>query len=846
MRNRLIKKSVLAGAISALLLSSAGYVSAADLSIEEVVIMGTKRATSQQDLGVAVTTLTAKQIENTFTANVTALTELAPNVTLTKQTGFNAIAGGIRGTGNISILVTTDPSVGLTVDDFAINHIQSQFVELFDVEQIEVFRGPQGTLFGKNTSSGAINIQTKKPIMNELSGTVQASMGQYSSNDSNTSKLNFAINVPLIDDTLSARLAIIKEESDGYYSNSKPAQGDPTAVVSALAEGDNAAAYPGGFKGYGLVGNGADIGGIDVLAAKLKFLWTPSENYEALLTFEYVDDSSDAPAAVNDTPDGESYAYPFFGFVGNGQAGLSDPFSTGQSSTANAAIDIPGGHQVDVEGIYLTQTFTGDNFSIKSITGQRDSEEILASTYTGEAWTSLYDASRNSKRDMFQQELRFVSEFDGPLNFVAGAAYYEDDVDFVVYAALGMYEFFAAGNFYNTALDVQRTTQERESMAFYIDGTFELSDRTTISAGFRNTEDEKTFSRFQYGTVDNPIGSTIQLSEFTSPFGNPLPDSAYGTRIADGFGQDAKTAREPFDTTQTWKADTWRFLVEHNISDDIMVYGSISKGFVSGGFAETCGSVLSCGSYSPEESESTEIGIKGDFYDGRLRMNAALFSVDYDALIRSQVVTVEDAAGNTFQETKIVNNGSSTAEGLELEATWLPNDNFRVDFNLGYLNHDYNKYGMLPQAELGGVGSAAAAAANLDLSSLDVPFSPELNYGIGATYDQSLANGSSVTYNLNAHYQDSYETMPFPANGQGLDASGNFILKQKANTNGEERTIVNGSITYQADDNLSLTVYGKNLTDDVHRINGNAVATLWVFTQYGAPRELGFKVAHDF
>jgi iron complex outermembrane receptor protein len=384
-------------------------------------------------------------------------------------------------------------------------------------------------------------------------------------------------------------------------------------------------------------------------------------------------------------------------------------------------------------------------------------------------------------------------------------------------------------------------------MAFYIDGTFELSDKTTISAGFRNTEDEKTFSRFQYGTAANPIGSTIQLSEFTSPFGNPLPESAYGTRIADGFGQDTKTAREPFDTTQTWKADTWRFLVEHNISDDIMVYGSISKGFVSGGFAETCGSVLSCGSYSPEESESTEIGIKGDFYDGRLRMNAALFSVDYDALIRSQVVTVTDAAGKEFQETMIVNNGSSKAQGLELEATWLPNDNFRLDFNLGYLDHEYEEYNLFDMAGLGApAGSAAEARTVLDLSSLEVPFSPELNYGIAATYDQSLANGSSVTYNLNAHYQDSYETMPFPANGQGLDASGNFILKQKANTNGEERTIVNGSITYQADDNLSLTVYGKNLTDDVHRINGNAVATLWVFTQYGAPRELGFKVAYDF
>ena len=134
----LIKKIISNSSIVAITCSLIALpVVAADLSIEEVIVTGTKRATSQQDLGMAVTTLTATQIENTFTNNVTALTELAPNVTITKQTGFNAIAGGIRGTGNISILVTTDPSVGLTVDEFAINHVQSQFVELFDVEQID-------------------------------------------------------------------------------------------------------------------------------------------------------------------------------------------------------------------------------------------------------------------------------------------------------------------------------------------------------------------------------------------------------------------------------------------------------------------------------------------------------------------------------------------------------------------------------------------------------------------------------------------------------------------------------------------------------------------------------------
>jgi iron complex outermembrane receptor protein len=207
-----------------LLTVTASYIAAADLSIEEVVVTGTKRDTAQQDLGVAVTTLTANQISNTFAAQLDALTELAPNVTLTKQTGFNAVAGGIRGTGNISILVTDDAAVGVVVDEFALNHVQSQFVELFDVEQVEIFRGPQGTTFGKNTSAGAINITTKKPIMNEFAGSVEATMSEFASNKSKGSKLNLALNVPLIEDTLAARLAIIKDQTDGFYSNSKPAK----------------------------------------------------------------------------------------------------------------------------------------------------------------------------------------------------------------------------------------------------------------------------------------------------------------------------------------------------------------------------------------------------------------------------------------------------------------------------------------------------------------------------------------------------------------------------------------------------------------------------------------------
>ena len=173
-------------------------VTTSSLALEEIVVTGTKRAVAQQELGLSVSTLTETQIENSFITDVTAVTELAPNVNILQQNGFNAVGGGIRGTGFISILVTKDPSVGVTVDDFAFNHVQSQFVELFDVEQVEVFRGPAGTLFGKNTTGGAINITTKKPQLGEFFGEVDAQYGQYDSNDGDITKISLGLNIPCL------------------------------------------------------------------------------------------------------------------------------------------------------------------------------------------------------------------------------------------------------------------------------------------------------------------------------------------------------------------------------------------------------------------------------------------------------------------------------------------------------------------------------------------------------------------------------------------------------------------------------------------------------------------------
>lgn len=796
-------------------------VSAADLAIEEILVTGTKRLVSQQDLPIAVSTITSTQIENTFTTDITALTQLAPNVNMIRQVGFNAVGGGMRGTGFVSILVTKDPSVGVTVDDFAFNHVQSQFVELFDIEQVEVFRGPQGTLFGKNTTGGAIAFTTKKPILGEFTADVEGSYGQFASNDSNSEKLSAAVNIP-ISDTLAARLAVIKDKSDGYYSNSKKSLGPPLCLGCADEAETDLATSDLPFEG-----DGGDIGGKDVLAAKLKFYWEPSDFYNAHLTFEYLKDRSDTVPAANETPLDEGYLFPVLGFPGNAARGNNDPFNTGQSTTVNSIIDIDGGHQVDADGIYLTQTFNFDQFSLTSISGIRTQDEILPSTYTGEAYTTLFDASRNTEREQIQQEIRLTTEFDGSFNFVAGAAYHEDDLEFVVFQALGFVGLLPpfAGDFFFNNYVVEATTQDRESLAFYLDGSFDISDATTLTAGIRHTKDEKDFHRLT-------SGPTISTAEYTGPFNNPIPESAFGLNISD---------------SGTFTANTFRVVLDHRLNEEYLAYTSFSTGFVAGGFSETCGSILSCSPYDDEENKSLEFGLKADLLDGDLRLNTAVFYTEYTNLQRDQVLPADSASG---QETVSVNEGDTTAYGLELELTYLPTDNLRIDFNFGWLDHSYDDYSPgIDKATFGipFVAGVDPSFQNLDLSDLAPPFSPEINAGLRLTYNQPLDGGSSMTYSVNAHYQDEAESQPFPAFSQGVDGASNPIVKPKSFTQMEERTLVDAYIGWRdADDVFGVTLYGKNLADEKWREAANAVGQLWNFSTYAPPRELGVRVQYNF
>jgi iron complex outermembrane receptor protein len=861
-------------AIAAMFLGTAPVTYAEEGSsryLEEIIVTGTKRATGQQDTPIAVSTLTADQIANTFVNDVRAVADLAPNVLLTKQPGFNALSGGIRGTGSTSILVLQDTSVGITIDDFVISSVQSQFVELFDVEQVEVYRGPQGTLFGKNSTGGVIAITSKRPSLDEFGGDLEVTFGQFDAYGGNTdvAKIAAAVDLPLIEGKLGFRFAGVYDTYEGYYKNDKDTATFPNQIPWFDILGVPAdAPLPDIISGPAR-GNGDPLDGKNVLAWKAKLLWQPTDNYEAFFTWEYLRDDSDSVANVHESPAGEGFLHPIFGFPAIGDIPGQSPYSTASTSTFGDE------HTVDSDGFYLTQTLDLESVELKLIAGWRETEETLASNYTGDFFP-LFDASRNLEREQAQVEFRAVTNLDGPINFVGGAVYFSDDVSFRSIASQGFSGFFLEPHpETGTLLDpngvvnydtdwitdpaTNNRDQQRKSFAVYLDGTFDLSDRLSVTGGVRWTKDDKDFQALSGGgapcnqytrPIDSrPLDPSLPFDAVTNcldiqstrlsrggitldqynPRDNPLPDEQFALNL---------------DLNEKWDEVSWRVVVDYQVNDDQLLYGSVATGYISGGYTETCSTLVTCVPYDAETNINYEIGYKADFMDKTLRFNTAVFYTDFDDIQRNQVVPYTNSAGTPAQETLTVNAGKSEVYGIEMEATWLPTDRLTLRGSLGILEAKYKKFEFDPQPNNPDTGI-------VDFSGLDIPFASPLQINFDATYEIPLSTGGSIALNGNVNFQDEAETSPFDSlaagGGSFLAPRDEVVVRQPTNTQIEKRTLVNASVTWRdANERYYVTAYGRNLTNEVKRVGANSVAFLWNFTVYGPPREFGVRVGVNF
>ncbi len=784
--------------------------------LEEIVVTAERRESNLQSTPIAVTALGENLIKQESPRTIADLAMYVPNFSANKINGFNAASFAMRGVGNTDIIVYNEAPVAVLVDDFVMPSVQTQLLDAFDVQQVEVLRGPQGTLFGKNTTGGAVVVRTKAPKLNEESFEAQGQFGSFSAVNAQA-----AINIPIVSDRLAARIVVSSEKEDGWIHNSG------TNTIPAYT----------GFGGT-YTGDGNAYGGTDVFTGRAKLLWQITDDLKTQATYEMVRDRSQAPIAVNETPSNIDPATgkPYYVFTQLGLPGYQggDPFYHGGTSNRDKyLIDMPSGHTVDVDGMYLNTDWKLAPGTVTWVQGYRSQDSSLPSNYTGVVGPlSVFDANRSDRRKTWQEEVRFASNQEGPFNYVLGAFYQHDDTKFCVSQILGLYNLFglspsfpgATPGGYNNNPQVLCNAQTEKSKALFGEGNYKFSDKLTLTIGARYTEDSKDWIGRKQMFVQQ-LGTTgAYNAAFTYRQLGSLMSAADFNNYSYGVVTDS----------HSWSVPTYRGSLSYQFNQDLFGYGTYSHGFRAGGYNDqvgTSGNDITQDERkptNPEKADSFEVGVKAELDDRKIRLNEALFYVQYKDAIRQVVVPVTNINGAAGEETLFRNAAKLTVYGIENELEARVTDAFTIRAPLSYQHCKYNSF-----------SSGTVAAGNyVDLSALPVNRCPEWTATVNANYVIPVtASGGSVILDASANYVaknlDTYSIAePYAAYTQ---------------TYADARTLVNASVMYRApNDTWFVRVLSRNLTDKTYRVSSQNVDPLWVWSFYGEPRYVGAEFGIKF
>ena len=609
-------------------------------TLEEIVVTARKRQENLQHTPIAVSAYTGAELEARGATDLGKVTQMTPNLLLTKMPtngGVNSAAIYIRGIGQNDFVPTTDPGVGVYVDGVYLGRSVGAVLDLVDVERVEVLRGPQGTLFGRNTIGGAVSLTTKKPDEN-FGGKVVVRGGSDSRLD-----INGTLNVPLTD-TLFTRFTAASFQQDGYVTNT--------------------------FNG-----RKQDLGNDNTIAARFAARWIPTDALEFNLSIDYSRDRENSQpylpvgiAPVNSGPAPSMVLFHNAFLSGPGLAAGGNPLACFLPANANdrscynaqwidptrktVSSDAPLYSNLDVWGASLTIDWKlNDSLRLRSITAYR--------TFEGE-WSSDPDGSPlviSSAIDIYDheqvsQELQLLGElFDRRLEWIGGLYYYKENGKNINPVSFSQVEL-QSGGFY-----------DNKSWAAFGQGTFHVTDKLDLTLGARYTEDTKKYLPDQY-VVRDITGDVLEpLFGF-----DPTPWEA-GSRVV------------PFKRV---KKATNKWVPMANLSyqwrDNLLTYLTYSEGFKGGGFSQRVfPPELSIPSFDPEYVTSYEAGFKFDGWDRRFRLNVAGFYVDYKDL---QLVVTDPSRVGPF----VTNAGDAEMRGVEVETSLIPAERWLISGSFGYLD----------------------------------------------------------------------------------------------------------------------------------------------------------------
>jgi iron complex outermembrane receptor protein len=660
--------------------------------IETVVVTAQRREENLQSVPLSVSSFSAAQIQSRGLTDMSRLENSVPGLTFGRS-GVDA-RPAIRGVRTENVGVNGDTTIGFFIDGVYQSRAAQATLGFVDLERIEVLRGPQGTLYGRNTFGGNISIATAQPRLGQFNGGLDVTIGENSK-----FRIEPFVNIPL-SETAALRLSGASEDDDGYVKNVNPRgnnlfdektrylraalllkPNDKLTATIKIDRGTRGGAGGSAF-GYKLAGSFFDIPSNQQLfnATAIRNLNTRGGNRDGV-----VDAPLTIDAGIPLFAPGDPYK------IDTDQKTILDLTSTGAS--ANIAYDF-------------------DAFTVKSITGFADFEAIRTSDTDFSASTIGADYQLTSAKT-FSQEFQLLSRGEGPLNYVVGAYYFDDELRGVfineqvartIRGTGAPVSLPVAGvGFY----DEQRA--DTKSIAAYAQGSYAVTQRLKLTAGLRFTRDTKDFKFANAasvlplsGTPPTPVGTAITLAT------GGIPASAFGSKGAPtncvfpasaiqprpGFAclatNTAVLTGATYDTAEFEKV-TWRLAADYQLTDNNLFYGSISTGFRSGGFNSGQNQAALTPTFKPEKVIAYEIGSKNRFLDNTLQLNLAAFFNKYDSLQEQRQVP----AGNTTLSI-IENSGKAEAKGAEFEAIWRPVDKLTLNFSLSVLDAKYTDYTNVP------------------------------------------------------------------------------------------------------------------------------------------------------
>ncbi|MBB3048200.1 outer membrane receptor protein involved in Fe transport [Litorivivens lipolytica] len=828
-----ISLSALCASLPALAVLTVPLMSApAVAQLEEVVVTARRRAESLQDTPISVSAVSASQLED---AGITALSDIkniVPNMQVA-PTATKSQAIFVRGIGQRASTPELDPGVGQYLNGIFIARQDSQLLDAVDVASIQILRGPQGTLFGKNNTGGAMLITTQLPESDRWLGSTTVTVGSHGRKD-----FKGSVNIPLIEDRVGWRLSTSVRRLDGYFENivdgSMFADEDRRAVSSRLVwdVSENVSLDLFSFwsaqdeKGQG---NNCEVINADAAAATFFIPEEPDVYAERCRDQENLPD--DRKVAINTDRNASLYRQKAQLHAINLQWNL--PVFVMESITAYSK-QYALGKQEDIDGTDITLVHNGERLAQRAL----DASGIFP---------------EDEERYQLSQEVKFNGRlFDDRLDLTFGAFYSFEQIDAFPYpqiigknGLLGIPPTFlsslapgaappgidlvaAAAN--NSVLPLLSASAnlsyiENETRAVFIQGSYDLNEQLQLTLGMRYTEDDKQREIVLYNADFEAFGRREGLVHAQGGIYNPVPRQTFDNidyelpiPFLDPVSTEEKLSFEQFSPAFTATYMASDAVLDALAMDSFMVYLTLSEGYKSGGLGLR-GRRLN--TFEPEIVENSEIGFKFDALDSRWRLNGAIYRMDYDQI---QVQQAETGPGGPTDVILFLDNaGSAIVQGAELETT-LALDKLLINASLGYTDAYYNEYTVF-----------LADGSQFDRSNEPFAVVPKHTRALSIQYRLETPLGLVIP-----RLSYSYRSEIFV----GLDAKAD--LYEGATLGGQE--LYNARVTWLPSDRWRVAAYVNNIKDSVYFGGGVALGdNLGTTTKAQLPpRHFGVEVAYQW